>query len=141
MVHALDEIRGTLKSNGILIDLRPVASNWGVEISSPTGDQPAVKLIDMSTGLADDDAAFKAIKEAETRGWFVKKKEEAFSLFYYFDTPSEMKEYIETEWEDFEKLEEDDYQKVKSLWAVANADARVRIRIKMSVTRWEKWWS
>jgi hypothetical protein len=52
-----------------------------------------------------------------------------------------MKEYIETEWEDFEKLEEDDYQKVKSLWAVANADARVRIRIKMSVTRWEKWWS
>jgi len=34
MVHALDEIRRTLKPNGILIDLRPVEDNWPVEVAS-----------------------------------------------------------------------------------------------------------
>ncbi|MEK6751177.1 MAG: hypothetical protein AABZ00_02840, partial [Chloroflexota bacterium] len=56
--------------------------------------------------------------------------------FYYWDTPSEMKKFMEDEWEDFEKLEEDVYKKTGSLWASANADARVRVRVKMLITKW-----
>ncbi len=141
MVHALDEIRRTLKPNGVLIDLRPVESNWSVEVSSSTGNQLAGRLNDMPVGVADDKAAFQAMREVESRGWYIKEKEEELSFFYYWDTPSEMKEFMESEWEDFKKMEEDVFQKAKSLWATGNADARVRVRAKMLITKWEKWWS
>ena len=136
MVHALDEIRRTLKPKGILIDLRPVESNWPVEVSSSVGHQVSGRLTDLPTALSDDEAAFKAMQEAESRSWFIKEKEVEFAFFYYWDTPSEMKEFMETEWEDFEKLEEDVFQKTKSLWAIANADARIRVRVKMLITKW-----
>ena len=141
MVHALDEIRRILKVNGILIDLRPVESNWSVEVSSSARYQLAGRLNDMPMGLADDEAAFKAMREVESRRWYIKEKEEEFAFFYYWDTPSEMKEFMETEWEGFEKIEEDVFQKTKSLWAIANADARVRVHVNMLITKWEKWWS
>jgi len=138
MVHALDEIRRTLKPNGMLLDLRPVESNWSVEVSSSTGYQSAGRLTDLPVAVADDEAAFHAMREVESRKWYIKKEEEEFAFFYYWDTPSEMKEFMEEEWDDFEKLEEDVFQKTKSLWAIANADARVRVRVKMLMTRWQK---
>jgi SAM-dependent methyltransferase len=138
MVHALDEIRRSLKSNGILIDLRPVADHWPVEVASMQGITAAGLLTDLPIGLADDEAAFHAMREAESRGWFIREREEEFAFFYYWDTPSELKEYIEKEWEDFEKLEDDVFNAVRSAWAVANAEARVRVRRKMLITRWGK---
>ncbi len=138
MVHALDEIRRTLRPNGILIDLRPVESNWEVEVASSAGVQAAGRLTDLPVAVADDEAAFHAMREAESRRWFIKEKEEEFAFFYYWDTPSEMKEFMETEWDGFEKMEEDVYAKTKSLWSQANADARVRVRVRMLITRWKK---
>jgi hypothetical protein len=138
MVHALDEIRRTLKTNGTLIDLRPVESNWSVEVSSSTGYQVAGSLNDMPMGLADDEAAFKAMREVESRRWYIKEKEEEFAFFYCWDTPSEMKEFMETEWEDFEKMEENVYRTAQSLWSQANADAQVRVRVKMLITKWRR---
>lgn len=137
MVHALREIHRTLKPNAALIDLRPVEDNWTVEISS-SGLQIAGRLADQPIGLADDAAAFAAMKDVESRGWFVREREEEFAFFYYWDTPSEMKEWIDAEWEDFEKIEDDVYRKAQSLWASANADARVRVRVKMLIARWRK---
>jgi len=92
----------------------------------------------MPTGKADDEAAFRAMREAESRGWFTREREEEFAFFYYWDTPSEMKEFMEQEWEDFEKIDEDVYHAAQSLWSLANADARVRVRVKMLITSWEK---
>lgn len=136
MVHALDEIHRTLKPNGILIDLRPVEENWQVEVTASTGYQLAGRLTDQPIGLADDEAAFKAMREVESRGWFIKEKEKEFAFFYYWDTPSEMKAFMEEQWTDFEKMEESVFNAVKSAWAVANADARVRVRVKMLITKW-----
>ena len=138
MVHALDEIRRTLKPNGILIDLRPVEANWSVEVISSAGWQVSGRLSDLPAAVADDEAAFNAMRAAESNGWYSKKEEKEFAFFYYWDTPSEMKEFMEDEWEDFEKLEEDVYKKTSSLWALANADARVRVRVNMLITKWEK---
>lgn len=138
MVHALDEICRTLKPNGVLIDLRPVESNWSVEVVSSTGWQVSGRLSDLPAAVADDEAAFNAMRAAESNGWYFKKEEKEFAFFYYWDTPSEMKEFMEDEWEDFEKLEEDVYKKTSSLWASSNADARVRVRVNMLITKWEK---
>ena len=138
MVHALDEIRRTLKPNGILIDLRPVESNWSVEVVSSAGWQAAGRLSDLPTAVEDDEAAFNAMRAAESNGWYSKKEEKEFAFFYYWDTPSEMKEFMEDEWEDFEKLEESVYKKTSLMWASANADARVRVRVNMLITKWEK---
>ena len=136
MVHALDEIRRTLKPNGLLIDLRPVEANWGVEVVSSEGRQAAGRLNDLPQGMEDDEASFKAMREVESQGLYIKEKESEFDFFYYWDTPSEMKEFMETEWEDFEKLEEDVYRKTSGLWVSAAADARVRVRVKMLITKW-----
>ncbi|MCE9645075.1 MAG: class I SAM-dependent methyltransferase [Chloroflexi bacterium] len=136
MVHALDEIRRVLKPGGILIDLRPVEANWSVEISSSAGDQVAGRLTDLPVAMADDEAAFHAMHEVESRGWFIKEREEEFAFFYSWDTPSEMKEFMDSEWEDFEKMEDHVFEQVKSLWALANADARPRIRVKMLISLW-----
>jgi hypothetical protein len=136
MVHALNEIHRVLKAGGTLIDMRPVEENWTVEIASSTDSRVAGLLTDMPVGVADDAAAFKAMGEAESHGWFKQEKEESFSFFYYWDTPSEMKEFLDEEWEDFEKLESDVYEAAKSLWASANADARPRVRVKMLISHW-----
>lgn len=138
MVHALDEIRRTLKPNGLLIDLRPVEDNWTVEVPSSSGLQIAGRMNDMPIGIADDEAAFAAMRDVESRGWFAREQEEEFAFFYYWNTPSEMKEWIDEEWDEFVKLDEAVYNKTKSLWASANADARVRVRVKMLITRWKK---
>ena len=136
MVHALDEIRRTLKPNGILIDLRPVEDHWSVEVASQQNILTAGQLTDMPIGKADDEAAFRAMLEVEARGWFTREREEEFSFFYYWDTPSEMKEFMEKEWKDFEKMEDKIYQTAKSLWSTADADAQMRVRVKMLITKW-----
>lgn len=140
MVHALNEIRRVLKPNGVLIDLRPVESNWGVEVVSSAGWRAAGRLSDLPAAVGDDEAAFNAMREVESKGWYVKKKEKEFSFFYYWDTPSEMKEFMEAEWDSFEKMEEHVYRKASSLWASANADARLRVRVTMLITLWDKRW-
>ena len=136
MVHALSEIRRTLKPGGILIDLRPVEDNWSVEVHSASGLQTAGFLTDTPGGRADDEAAFEAMRDVESRGWFTCEETQEFAFFYYWNTPSEMRDFIEQEWEEFNKLEPDIYRKTSSLWASANADARVRVRVKMLITRW-----
>ncbi len=140
MVHALDEIRRVLKPNGILIDLRPVEADWSVEVVSSAGWQVSGRVSDLPAAVDDDEAAFKAMREAESNGWYVKEKEREFDFFYYWDTPSEMKAFMESEWEDFEKLEESVYRKTGTLWVSAGTDARVRVRVKMLITLWDKWW-
>ncbi len=138
MVHALDEIRRVLRPGGILLDVRPVEDKWSVEVASSANFEVTGYLVDMPIGIADDAAAFRAMREVQSLGWYLKEREEDFAFFYYWDTPSEMKEFMEEEWEDFEKLEEGVYQKTKSSWVSANADARVRVRVKMLITRWRK---
>jgi hypothetical protein len=136
MVHALDEIQRVLKRDGILIDLRPVEANWSVEVSSSAGYQVAGRLSDLPIAIEDDEAAFGTMREVESLGWFVREKEQEFAFFYYWDTPSEMKEFMETEWDDFEKMEESVYHAAQSLWTSANADAKLRVRVNMLISLW-----
>jgi hypothetical protein len=95
-------------------------------------------LTDLPSGLADDEAANNAIKEAASRGWFTHESERIFPFFYYWDTPKEMGEYIQKEWTDFMQLEEETFSAAQFAWAAAAANCRVRVRFKMLLTCWRK---
>jgi hypothetical protein len=138
MVHALKEIHRILVSHGILLDLRPLADRWPVEVVSGNQVRVMGRVADLPTGLADDEASNRAMEEAERRGWFVRESEQIFPAFIYWDNPDEMAAYIADRWTDFVKLEEDALQAARVLWNTAGDDKRVRIKIKMLLTRWRK---
>jgi hypothetical protein len=138
MVDALGEIRRVLVPGGTLLDIRPLEAGWPVEVATETRFTHIGSLTDLPEALADDGAAEGAIAEAGDRGWFHMEQKENFPFFYYWDRPSEMKEFVETEWEGFEKLEEGVLRAAQAAWATANAEARVRVRVNIQIARWRR---
>jgi hypothetical protein len=138
MVHALNEIRRVLTPNGILIDLRPMLDRWTIEVVSAGETKQTGRVNDFPVGLADDEAANRAMAESEAKGWFVRNREEYFSYSYTWDTPKEMEEWIAEEWEDFIGLDDETKRATRSAWALGDADSRVRVNVKMLITEWRK---
>lgn len=138
MVHALNEIHRVLVLNGTLIDLRPLLDQWSIEVRSNGETHEAGRATDLPEPLADDLAADEALAEALRRGWFFRERSEIFPFFYYWDTPKEMQEYIDETWNDVINIKEDLWKDLRSKWAVSNADARVRMRLKMSIASFHK---
>jgi SAM-dependent methyltransferase len=138
MVHALEEIHRTRRPGGLLIDLRPLLERWPVEVAWRDGYQEIGRLTDDPAGITDDESANQAMAEADRRGWFGLEEGDRFSLFYSWDTPREMEEFLREEWGGFASLDEQVIREARSAWAVANADARVRVRASMLINRWRK---
>jgi hypothetical protein len=138
MVHALHEIRRVLRHDGILIDMRPISDRWPIEVVSERAVRETGRVQDLPAGLADDEAANQSITQAAEKGWFVKEQEEFFPFYYSWDSPNEMEEYIAEEWEDFIGLDKAAMQSTRSAWATADADARVRVHMKIMITRWKR---
>jgi hypothetical protein len=136
MVHALDEICRVVASGGVLIDLRPLCDRWLVEVAWSNGFVEAGRVTDLEEALTDDAAADAAMRAGEAAGTLVRERDETFSFFYYWDTAKEMQEYIGENWDDVIEVEEAVWSNLRSLWAQANADARVRLRMKMQITRY-----
>ena len=136
MVHALSEIRRVLVPDGILIDLRPFLDRWQIEVASAREIRPTGRMQDFAAGLADDEAANQSMALAAENGWFVREREEFFPFVYSWDTPKEMEEWIEEEWEGFIGLDEETKRATRSAWAVGDGDSRVRVQVKMLITRW-----
>ena len=138
MVHALDEVRRVLAPDGILIDLRPLADNWRVEVVSLREVKRTGRVEDLPVQTNGDVAANAAIQAAEKRGWFKREQDELFPLFYSWDTPSEMEEFVDDDWSDFVGMEEDTRRATRSACAVADGDSRVRVRVEILIARWRK---
>jgi hypothetical protein len=137
MVHALNEIRRVLVTDGIMIDLRPVSDRWPIEVISVSAVRGTGHLQDLDPCIRDDEAANRSMARAEQQGWFIRQTEDFFPLIYSWDTPSEMEEWIETEWSDSILLDDESKQATRSAWATADADARVQIKAKMLISRWK----
>jgi SAM-dependent methyltransferase len=137
MVHALNEIRRVLIPNGILIDLRPMLDNWPVEVASAREVRETGRAQDFPMGLEDDKAANQAMATAESNGWFKRESQEFFPLYYSWDTASEIEEWIHEEWEDFIGLDDETKRATRSAWATGDGDSRVRVRVKMLLSRWK----
>ena len=136
MVHALEEIRRVLVPEGILIDIRPLMDRWQVEVTSMREIRQTGRVQDFPIGLADDEAANRAITQASETRWFSSSKQDFFSYCYSWDTPTEMEEWIDTEWEDFVAMDEETKRATRSAWALGDGDARVRLQVKMWIARW-----
>lgn len=137
-MHALDEVRRVLAPDGILIDLRPLADNWRVEVVSLREVKRTGRVEDLPVQTNGDVAANAAIQEVEKRGWFKREQDELFPLFYSWDTPSEMEEFVDDDWSDFVGMEADTRRATRSAWAVADGDSRVRVRVEILIARWRK---
>ena len=92
---------------------------------------------DLPVGLADDEAANRTIARAAENGWFIREQEESFAFYYSWDLPSGMEEWIKTEWEGFIIVDEDAWKNIRSTWAVADANAGVRVKVKMHIAKWK----
>ena len=134
MVHALNQIRRALTPKGRMIDLRPLLDRWPVEVAWSGGFQEAGNATDLP-GPLDDDAAANAAMAAASAN-FRGEREEVFPFYYYWDTPKEMQDYIAENWDDVIQVEEAVWANLRSLWATSNADARVRMRLKMLITHY-----
>jgi hypothetical protein len=138
MVHALGEIHRILVPNGILIDLRPVSDHWLIEVFSARETRETGHVTDLPLGLEDDEAANQAMANAEANEWFQRESETFFPFYYVWDTASDMEKWIDEEWEDFVGLDEEARHATRSAWALGDADSRVRVKVKMLLTKWRK---
>ena len=138
MVHALQEIRRILAPGGVLIDIRPLADQWPVEVVSAQSFEETGHVTDLPDQTNADVASNDAMREVESRGWFIREQEEFFPFFYLWDSPREMEEFIATEWTDFAELSEDVKQSTRSAWATGDADSSVRVKVKILITRWKR---
>ena len=138
MVHALEEIRRVLVPDGILIDIRPLAERWQIEVMSARGIQPTGRVDDLPDQVNADVSSNEAMQQVEARGWFRREQEEFFPFFYSWDTPSEMEEFIADDWSDFIGLSDEAKQATRSAWAIGDADCRIRVRVKVLISRWRK---
>ena len=137
MVHALEEIRRVLVPGGILIDIRPLADRWPVEVGSTGAFKQTGRVSDLPVQVDGDVAANQSMKEAEARGWFEREQEAFFPFLYSWDTPSEMEEFIAEDWADFIQLGDPAKMATRAAWASAQAEARVQVRVQVLITRWK----
>lgn len=136
MVHALDEVRRVLVPDGVLIDIRPIMDRWPVEVVSLSAVRETGRVEDFQEQVNADIASNESMQAVEARGWFRREQEESFPFFYSWDTPSEMEKFVAEEWSDFIGLSEEAKRATRSAWALGNADSRVRVRVKILITRW-----
>jgi hypothetical protein len=136
MVHALEETRRVLKPGGILIDIRPLSGQWPIEVASIAGVKETGHVDDLPEPLNADRISNEAMRDVEARAWFRREQEQLFPFLYSWDTPSEMEQFIASDWSDFICLEDATKWATRSAWATADADSRVQVRLKILITKW-----
>jgi hypothetical protein len=137
MVHALEEVWRVLVSGGRLVDLRPIASNWPVEVLID-GRPTLAGKVDDSSRIPDDTASNNSITEAVRRGLFDKEREELFEYAYYWQTIDDMKAYVRDNWSGSAVLPEWVTAEARRLVMANPAQSKLRIRRKMMIARYRK---
>lgn len=127
-----------LRTGGLVIDLRPITAEWPIEVVTTKAVQQAGRFTALPEDMEDDAASNRSFAEAEARGLFERQRQEQFAYSYYWDTPAEMKEYVDTEWEGWVTLSGDTIERARSLWALADGDARLHVGVGMLLTLWGK---
>jgi len=137
MVHALAESWRVLKVGGRLIDLRPFASGWPVEIVNRDTQMLAGPLDD-EIGLSVDISSDNAVLEAVQRGWFEKENEGSFEYNYYWDSVDEMNEFVKAEWCNSATVPDSVLSEARRLVQLTGEQVQIRIRRTMLIACYRK---
>ncbi len=137
MVHALREIWRALTPGGLLLDLRPLASNMPVEVIGVERKAVAGYLDTAPEAYADDRAADAAMAAVEQEGWFARERDGAFDFLWYWDTPDEMQAFIAEKWTDTH-LPEEVLAETRRLMAETGDGARVRTSARVIISGWRR---
>jgi SAM-dependent methyltransferase len=92
MVHALHEAHRVLKSNGILIDLRPALKHRHAGLGEGAGFRP---LGVMREDFADDRAANRAVTQVLREGLFRRESRIEFDLDRVMDSLEDFREWLD----------------------------------------------
>ena len=136
MVHALEEARRVLRKGGVLIDVRPVVSEPMVEVIGSERVYLAGR-IDDSADLDDGTASDKALAYALEQGWLQAQEHDSFHFAYYWDTPDKMFEYLAERWSEV-VIPEEVFSQARELAGAAGPTCQLRIRVAMTITRYQK---
>ena len=137
MVHALKEAWRVLVPRGILVDLRPLCIDVQLEILSPAGNESA-GMVDMSPEIDLDIAADSATRTVVREGFYKVLKRETFDFAYYWGTVRKFKEDLEKQWKDEVILPAQVLKQARALFKKHGNEARVRMRIRMRLTKFAK---
>ena len=137
MVHALREIWRVLAPGGTLIDLRPLSARWPVEVVV-NHHATVAGLVDDSPGAPLDTAANESLAQAAREGLFTREQENSFKYLWYWDTPDEMKAYLEENWAPDAILPDEVLAEARRLMSKTGEGGRARIRLHMIISAWRK---
>jgi hypothetical protein len=145
MVHALAECRRVLTTGGLLIDLRPFAGNWPLDVVGrprrPGGHPPQARTagtLDDSQERPDDEAANVALTGALRAGWFVEEGATTFEYAWYWDSLAELEAYIAERWATVMRVPAQTRRAVVRLLAAAGPGACLRLRRGMLIGRYRR---
>jgi len=119
-----------------VIDVRPISNDWPIDVVSARRTTDVGRVGPSEEDQAADEAAQAAVAHAAAEGLFIREREERFRFHCYWDSPAELHEFVKEEWSDWIGIPDDVAASLRSNWAVADADARVRITLNMLITRW-----
>jgi hypothetical protein len=138
MVHALEEVHRVLRADGVIIDLRPVADHWPVEIVSAGQCWLAGRLEDLPPQLAEDAASEAALEQAKQAGLFEMKSQATFDFSYYWESLQDLRRYIEDEWAEYCLLPGAVFDKAQAVWEQVHTDRQARVRLTMQLGVWQR---
>ena len=98
MVDALRETGRVLTASGVMVDLRPIATDAPIDVVGPEGEC-RVGSVDGSPGVADDMASDAAIDTVVGEGRFQLRNKLHFQFYYYWDGVDEMAADFENNWQ------------------------------------------
>jgi hypothetical protein len=138
MVHALEDVWRVLIPGGILLDLRPFASNPPLEVIDAEGVVLPVSRLDDAPGMGDDIAANDAIGRVTREGLFVQERNDSFPLASYWDSLDELLAHASAYWVGSMNLTDDIIERARSLMQGAGEGARLRLWMHMVIARYRK---
>src|SRR5689334_709193 len=135
MVRALRESWRVLLPGGHLIDLRPRATNWPLEVIAD-GQVMLAGRVDNAPFIRDDSAAESAIRQTVHEGHFSLEHHVSFECASYWDTLDGMLEYQAEAVNPSLSVPDDVLVKAREFTATATRDSKVRIRLSMDLVEY-----
>jgi len=137
MVHALQESWRALVPSGRLIDLRPRATNWPLEVVVD-GQVRLAGRVDNAPFVPDDSAAEGAMERMVREGWFSLGQHTSFDCASYWDTLEDMLTYYRESTSPPLTFPDDVLATAHAFTAPAGRDTKVRIRLSMELSIYHK---